>query len=553
LGTVKDNDESVFSHHEECPECGSSDGRAMYTNGSSKCYACNHYTPPPKDEEEIETTSVDGLKDYAPLAVRGITKETMDFFSTGAGQDSTGNYVAFGYYNNRGKMVAQKVKRPSEGKKKDLRWVGDAGNAIMFGQQLWSKGTRIIITEGEWDAMSISQVWGNRYPVISISKGAQGAHKQLSEHMLWLEENFEEIIFMFDNDDAGNKAVEDCVGLFSPGKVSIVRLPLKDANEMLTSGRGDELKNSIWKAEKYKPQGIFSSRDVRSMKEDLMQKGFPYPWDTVTNYTFGIRPHEMYLIGAGTGCGKTDALKEISADLISRSKQKVGMILLEEPNLKLTQATIAGKIDSVLYHIPESEYNKEEFEATLDVLDDQLFMYKVNGNEETNHILNIIRYMHVGLGCTVICFDHVTYIMDGFEGGSKLSETSKLMRGLNDLNKELPFALFYIAHLRKKETKQSSHEEGGRVTMDDFAGGKAITQYANFVFGIERDQQSDDVESRNETIWRCLKDRMSGQGTGQTVRLIYNPETGRKLEADLTGFDFDTTNTTDSSEEKKEL
>ena len=113
------------------------------------------------------------------------------------------------------------------------------------------------------------------------------------------------------------------------------------------------------------------------------------------------------------------------------------------------------------------------------------------------------------------------------------------MRGLNDLNKELPFSLFYIAHLRKKESKQSSHEEGGRVTMDDFAGGKSITQYANFVFGIERDQQSEDVESRNETTWRCLKDRMSGQGTGQTVRLMFDPETGRKHEAMLEGFDFD--------------
>ena len=340
----------------------------------------------------------------------------MDFFSTGAGQDSTGHYVAFGYYDKRGQMIAQKLKRPSEGGKKDLRWCGTPKNATMFGQQLWSKGRRIIITEGEWDAMSISQVQGNKWPVISISKGAKGAHKELSEHMLWLEENFEEIIFMFDNDEAGNNAVEDCVGLFSPGKVSIVRLPLNDANEMLTEGRGDELRNSIWNAEKYKPQGIFSSRDVRSMEEDIMQKGFPYPWPSVTSYTYGVRPHEMYLIGAGTGCGKTDALKEIAATLIGESKQKVGMILLEEPNLKLTQANIAGKIDSVLYHIPETDFDEENFEATLDVLDDKLFMYKVNGNEETSHILNIIRYMHVGLGCSVICFDHVTYIMDGFEG-----------------------------------------------------------------------------------------------------------------------------------------
>ena len=60
---MSEEEESVFSHHEECAECGSSDAKAIYTNGSSKCYKCDHYIPPPK--EELETTSVEGLKDYA--------------------------------------------------------------------------------------------------------------------------------------------------------------------------------------------------------------------------------------------------------------------------------------------------------------------------------------------------------------------------------------------------------------------------------------------------------------------------------------------------------
>jgi twinkle protein len=61
---------------------------------------------------------------------------------------------------------------------------------------------------------------------------------------------------MFDQDDAGQKAVDDCVQLFSPGKVKIATLPLKDPNEMIQAGRGAEIINQIWNAKSYRPDGI---------------------------------------------------------------------------------------------------------------------------------------------------------------------------------------------------------------------------------------------------------------------------------------------------------
>lgn len=50
------------------------------------------------------------------------------------------------------------------------------------------------------------------------------------------------------------------------------------------------------------------------------------------------------------------------------------------------------------------------------------------------------------------------------------------------------------------------------------------------MLGLERDQQHDDQTTRQTTVLRVLKDRYTGQATGQTIYLGYDGETGRLFE-----------------------
>jgi twinkle protein len=545
---MDDREDSTFISHIPCDSCGSRDAGSLYSDGHTHCFSCGYHTNP---TEGHDSSPIKSQRGYAGMVEsyqfessrRSISVETFNKFryhqatvkektsekgKTYLVNDDDGDRVHVANYIVDGEVVAQKVRFAD----KRFRLLGDTKNLPLFGQWLWKDGgKRITITEGEIDCMSVSQVQDNKWAVVSVPNGAQAAKKDLSKHLTWLE-RFDEIVICFDNDEPGNKAAKECAQLFTPGKAKIARLPKKDANEMLKAGLIKELINALWDAKSDRPIGVYSGTDVVESGEFEVTWGDTFPFESMSNWTYGMRPNEMYAYGAGTGVGKTDLLKRIIGHVIKTYRKKVGTLLLEEPNLMLTVETIAGQIDGQFYHIPGFTFDNSKHEATKSLVSKHLEMYRADGPLDTEYVCSIIRYMVVALGCTHIVLDHVTYILDGEEGENQNSAMKKLMRSLNDLNKELPFVLHYVSHLRKSKQGGKTHEEGGRVTLDDFVGGKAVTQYANFVFAIERDQQSDTEDDRDLSVIRCLKDRYTGFATGKTQLFRYDRTTGLKHEVD---------------------
>ena len=125
--------------------------------------------------------------------------------------------------------------------------IGDLSKAGLFGQQLWAPGQRLVITEGELDCMSYAQVTGLTWQVVSIPNGCQGAVKAIRRELQFVE-SFEEVVFLFDQDEHGKKAAEECAALLRPGLAKIAQLPMKDASEMLMSGKEAELKAAVYAA-----------------------------------------------------------------------------------------------------------------------------------------------------------------------------------------------------------------------------------------------------------------------------------------------------------------
>jgi twinkle protein len=90
------------------------------------------------------------------------------------------------------------------------------------------------------------------------------------------------------------------------------------------------------------------------------------------------------------------------------------------------------------------------------------------------------------------------------------------------LAEELDITIMFNSHLTRPALGPS-HEEGGRVELRHFRGSGAITMWASFVFGMERNQQGDEGE-RKDTTLRVLKDRASpGTAPGRPRRSSTTP------------------------------
>ena len=531
--------DSDFVSRGPCNDCPSSDACATYADGHTHCFSCGKHTNevtewkptlPPSLHEQMAELGSSTNAGFIETTFRGLGKRCIDGDTCRKWEYGYGSYngqlvQVANYQDEGGQLIAQKIRFKS----KDFRWVGDAKSVRLWGEHLWRDGGRmVVITEGEIDALSISQLYGNKYPVVSVPNGAQSAKKAVLNSLDWLEK-FDSVIFCFDNDDPGKAAAVECSVLLSPGKSKLCRLPLKDANEMLQAGRGKELIDLIWGAKVYRPDGIVAGEDVWSLvTKESTAKSIPYPWEGVTKVTHGLRTGELVTFCAGTGVGKSQVCREIAHWLL-QSGEKVGYIALEESVKRSAMSLISLHLNKPV-HLDESLLNKEELRTAFDnaIGKDKVVFYDHWGSLDNDNLLNRLKYMIRSCGCNWIVLDHLSLVVSGLSDGDERRNIDNAMTRLRSLVQETGAGVLLVSHLKRPDGNKG-HEEGQRTTLAQLRGSAAIAQLSDMVIGLERDLQDED--SKNVTTVRCLKNRFSGV-TGVCCNLLFNPDTGRMVETD---------------------
>lgn len=501
-----------------CPDCASSDALCLYDDGHSHCFSCDTTTQTgkaaaksPKRELGLVTGGT-----YAPLRARRLSEDTCKKFGYQLGAYNGEACQIANYRDKAGEVVAQKIRLAG----KNFKFLGDTKKALLFGQHLWSAGKMLVVTEGEIDCLSVSQLQGNKWPVVSIRNGAGGAEKDFKNNLEFLE-GFEKVVIMFDGDEPGQKAAQACAGLLTPGKAAIASLPLKDPNECLVEGKGKAVIDAIWQAKPWRPDGLISIDEVIEEARKPAEHGRSWPWEPLTKLTFGRRPTELYALGAGVGSGKTDLFTACIAHDILTYPEPVGVIYLETPPAVATKR-IAGKIAGKAFHVPNGAWEQPELDEALEQLRGRVILYNHFGSIEWKTIKSLIRYMAHGFGVHSVYLDHLTALTSHAEDERR--ELDAIMAELAGLCQELGLMIHFISHLATPDGKP--HEEGGRVMSKHFRGSRSIMQWSHFMFGLERNQQSEHLEERNTSTLRVLKDRNTGQALGATMSLHYDKDTG---------------------------
>lgn len=511
-----------------CAKCGSSDANATYDDGHTFCFSCNSYG----EEDGVTKTATPKSKakgllplgEFEPWRARKLTEETCKKWGITLSEMGGKPVRIFNYRDTTGTLVAQKVR----GRGKDFKFLGDTGNAGLFGQHLWrDRGKRVVITEGEVDAASVSQVQGHKWPVVSVPNGAAGAKKALQKSLDWLL-GFEEVVLLFDNDDAGQGAVRECQGLFRPGQCKVAKLPLKDANEMLKAGRGSEIVDAIWGAKELRPDGIVLGTDLwDELFKDDTTFTYALPFQRLQEMVYGAEPGEVITFTSGTGMGKSSIVRTLVHHFATSQGLETGLMFFEETMRRTALGIMsieAGKNYLLMSNPKEDHDYRKAFENTIG--NGKVSLYNHFGSTNIDNVVERIRYMAKALECKVVVVDHLSILVSGMEEGDERRLIDNAMTALKTVAMECGIILLLVSHL-KRPTNGKGHEQGGITELAQLRGSAAIGQLSDIVIGLERNQQ--DEKFKNITTIRVLKSRRTGD-TGVGGWLRYEKTTSRLTE-----------------------
>lgn len=515
--------DSSTKKHQPCQNCGSSDGAYPYEDGLF-CHVCQTKTFIDDDEAVMQTANqpiplhpnvkVNGTISAIPS--RGINRAVAERYRV----LTSGEEVNF-IYTTGNKTTGFKTRGPN----KTFKFNGNAKGGL-FGQSVFPpNGKSITITEGEYDALAAHQMLFMNEPCVSLVNGASGAVTDCKRNYEYLD-SFEKINICFDSDKAGQTAALAVAELFDPRKVRLVKMSLKDANEFLLATREREFIDAHRKAGHFTPDGIIHGSDLYELVSSPPKyESVPYPFDGLNRMTRGLRTGELITFVAGTGVGKTQAMREILYHLIKIDKGNVGTLFLEEPIRDTSLGMMSIHANKPL-HLPDTTYDQEEFNAAYEntLGTGRVYLYDSFGSNSVERIVSMVRYLAKACECKYIILDHISIVVSDHAKDERKA-LDEIVTKLKTLTVELDICLLMVSHLNRDKNRKAP-EEGGSINLQDIRGTAGIGQLSNIIIALERNTQAEDELERNTTKVRVIKNRFSGE-TGIADNLLYSRHTGR--------------------------
>ena len=538
-------------YHLPCPDCGGSDPVSVNKDGSGFCFSCRtHFKnyekscalPMEQRPTDIKTYRNNSMNDaegeFIALTDRGISENTAKKYGVKAVTNYEGKIIKhlYPYYINN-EIAGYKVRE----KNKMFVWKGTSQGTGLFGEQLFKAGGKYItLVEGECDAMAAYELLGSKWPVVSIKSGAAGAVKDVKQSIEYLEK-FDEIVINFDNDKPGKEAALRVARLLTPGKAKILTLSedFKDANDMLRKGSNHTYVSAWWDAKAYTPSGVVNARDLREKYFNREKKeSVPYPWEGLNKKLYGLRRGELVTLTGGTGLGKSSITRELEHWLINKTSDNVGIVSLEEQDLRTMDCLMSIEANDRLYmdHIREGYLETHDGAKFLNDIyskiynDGRVWIHAHFGSNDIDEIFSKIRYLIIGCECKWIVVDHLNMLVSSTTEGDERRTIDSIMTRLRSIVEETNVGMILVSHLRRVEGNRG-HENGITVGLNHLRGSHSIAQLSDCVIALERNQQADNLEESHTTRLRVLKSRYTGD-VGLAAHLLYDQNTGRLSEID---------------------
>jgi twinkle protein len=526
-----------------CPKCDSHDALS-YKEGDEwgYCFSCSrstlldpNATQSVTPKENYSMHDLESIYDYTSRGFkeRGITKNVSEHYGVKVSYDATGEIASHFYpYTISNQVVAYKERKLP----KSFVIHGDFKGVQLFGQGVCQGGKRIVITEGELDALAVAQAqfdkYSRFYPVVAMPSATATA--MILEQREWLR-SFDEVVLMLDSDEPGQKATQAIAKIIGYDKIKIATLSEKDPCDMLIKHGSDSIMKAIFDARVFSPAGVVKGEAIWNqfkLRANTVSIAYPNCLSGLNNKLHGMRLGEIALFVSGTGSGKSTVIKEIVFELLEKSTEMIGIVALEESIGETAEKFIAMKMKNNDKSDPGTE---EEQRAAYDAVfgDERISLLDHQGSVSDDSLIDKIEHLALS-GCKYIILDHITIaVSEGVKGKTGNEAVDSFMSDLLKIVKKHGIWLGVVSHLRKGE---KPFEEGHMPSIDDIKGSGSIKQISFDILAFCRNMVHENVTVRNTIKLRVLKCRFTGL-TGDCGSTSYNPITGRLGKNEMVDFE----------------
>ena len=552
--------------------CGTKSGLQVYADTEKNkvngfCWACHTFVanpygkertlddielPEPKTDAEIqaEIAEVAGYP-VVDLPTRKLRAKYLDSFDIKVSMnEEDGKTPMATYFPMRvgGKVTGYYVKTIS---KPSYTWsIGEVKGAEPFG---WHKARKsgaykLIIVEGKEDAPATEAIFDRfgdekyKPAVIALPNGTNSVKNALGQISEEATRIFREIVICFDNDKAGQDAVEDAMMIFP--KALTVILPDNDPNACLINGSA----KAAFKALSYNAAPPKNTRIVVADESMHLEAREPTPYGELTwpyprmnKLLRNMRYGELIFIGAGVKMGKSELLNDIAGHLIKVHETPVFMAKPEEANKK-TYKLMCNKMVGDVFHDPDVPFDFDKYDKAGKMLKNKLFMVNLYQHMGWETLKKDI-VMAASMGAKAVFIDPITNLTNGMNAADANTKLQEIAQELASMALDLDVVIFVFCHLkapegniskdvRLKKYKEGNyvklgncpHEFGGDVISAQFAGSRAMMRSCNLMIGLEGNKDPElDEEIRNLRYLTILEDREFGNAA--TVGLYWNKNT----------------------------
>lgn len=494
----------------------------------------------PKKYRKLEQKEIvvrDEAVEY--MASRGISEEVTRRYYITARNDNP-KVLAFPFFDENGFLVAAKYRKTDFNKEKDRNkeWFEKETKPILFGMKQCKDFSRLIITEGQLDSLSVAECGIEN--AVSVPTGACGF--TWIEHCYDWVERYNEIVIFGDCEKGKITLVDGICQRFPTKLIKVVRmadyLGEKDANDILRKYGKEAVRKCVENAEIKPVEAVKEVADIKNVDPTKLEHIKTGIYD-VDRTIYGLYFGQVILLTGKRGEGKSTLASQMFANALEQGysafaysgelpdyhfKHWLDLQIAGPENIETSTNEYGDESYSISDETSEKINNWYRGKAYIfdnnAVIDELATDGKKNDDGEEITLLGTIQKAACRYGIKFVLIDNLMTALEVEPTTDLYRAQSAFVKKVKALAVRLGIIVILVAHPRKEN-------DGKELDNDSVSGSSDITNAVDVVMTYSSNTSED--KEIYQSVIGVTKNRLTGRKllNDKRVKVMYSGKSKR--------------------------